>query len=356
MNVAVIGTGFGADTIVPAFSGLPGVKVVAICGGRDTEKTRAVAEAHRIPVCRASVSEICAMPEVDLVAVASPHACHFEGVHLALEHGKHIVCEKPLALTSAEIEQLIMRSRSQDRLHLVNHQLRFLAPIADVRRRVSNGEVGRVYQASLRYRSPRYLDPAVNRREWWFRNDLGGGMMLAMGPHLVDLIQYWFGDTIVSVSASADRVIDTVRTREAPVTEVDTESAFACHVRLADGASVFLSATAVAVRPMSLEVDIYGSAGEIHYRSDGRLEIHTLDGCGVRSIIPPEAAGAGEPQGTIFQQAYRVFARALAEAVATGDRVPVVAATDFADYAYKHRVLAAIKNSCREGRTVPVTG
>ena len=150
MNVAVIGTGFGANTIVPAFSGLPGVKVVAICGGRDTEKTRAIAEAHRIPVC-------CASAGGDLRDARGGPGGRGISARLPLRGGEsctgareaHRVREAGLALTSAEIEQLVASSRSQDRLHLVNHQLRFLAPIADVRRRVSNGEVGRVYQASL---------------------------------------------------------------------------------------------------------------------------------------------------------------------------------------------------------------
>lgn len=352
LGIGVAGTGFGASTIVPAFRRIPDVRVVAICGGSDTAKTRAIAEAHGIPVHDLGFGAMCGLAGVDLVAIASPHEFHSEMVHRAVAEQKHVLCEKPLALTADDVETLCAWNGRSDRLHLMNHQLRYHPCIREMRDRIRNGDIGRPYQVHVRYEGNRYVGANASRREWWFRSALGGGMILAMGPHLIDLVQFWFGNLFSAVQATAAKVLESVELADGRSVAVDAESAWTCAARLTDGTAVLLSCTAVSHRPMSLEAEVHGTDGNLRFRSPGHLElVRTRPGGHHVTALCPDAVY--EPaEGTLFQHAFFRYASAIAEAIRSGSRQSVDDATDFADYAYKHRVMEAIRQSSAESRVV----
>src|SRR5687768_15590544 len=100
LSAAVVGTGFIGPVHVEAIRRL-GHRVVGVLGS-SAEKSRAAAEALGIPHGYADFAELLADPAVEVVHLASPNRLHFEQCKAAIAAGKHIVCEKPLAMTTAE--------------------------------------------------------------------------------------------------------------------------------------------------------------------------------------------------------------------------------------------------------------
>lgn len=354
LGVAVAGTGFGANTIVPAFNRIRGVHIVGVCGGTDSAKTKTVAQAHGIPKWDATFEALCESDGVDLVAIASPHEFHCDMVRVAMAKQKHILCEKPLALTSQEVDALCAMSRRSERLHLMNHQLRFHRCIREIRERMRRGDVGQPRQVHVRYRINRYVGQGFDRREWWFKSERGGGLILAMAPHLIDLVQFWLGNTFATVRGTAARMLDEVQVADGRTISVDAESAFTCAAGMTDGTEVFLSATAVSPSPMALEIEIVGSEGELLFRSPETLRLARVRGGESSFTELCREDTRRSPDGSMFQQAFQQYAAAIVEALETGNRDPIADATDFSDYGYKHRVIAALRRSIADGRPVSV--
>lgn len=105
IGVGILGTGVGIRTYLPAFQALSCLNVVAIAGS-NMERGMAFAQAHGIPEAM-DFRSICTHPNVDLVCVATPNPRHRIEAAAALEAGKHVLCEKPLAMNTQETRELI---------------------------------------------------------------------------------------------------------------------------------------------------------------------------------------------------------------------------------------------------------
>src|SRR5262252_7423728 len=108
VRVGIIGGGIGIRSMLPAFRATPGAEVVAICAS-GLERSRQIAAQEGIPRPMADYRQLCDLDVLDLVCVASPTAHHFEHVAHALESGKAVLAEKPLALTLEQTQELCRR-------------------------------------------------------------------------------------------------------------------------------------------------------------------------------------------------------------------------------------------------------
>jgi predicted dehydrogenase len=128
MRIGVIGTKWGLMH-VGAFRAA-GAEVAALCG-KTVEHTREVAAREGIPLATTDVRELCAA--VDVVVVASPDALHRAHVVAALDAGRAVLCEKPLARTEEEAQAMVERARASGRLCAVNFPYRMLPPLRALR-------------------------------------------------------------------------------------------------------------------------------------------------------------------------------------------------------------------------------
>jgi len=356
VRVAVAGTGFAQRTILPALSEIESVEVVTLSGGRDLNKTRAVAERFNIPQWELAFDQMVAQPGLDLVFIASPHQYHFDMVRSALEHDLHIVCEKPLALTMSDIEYLLNQSQASEKLHLVNHQLRFFPLFLTFRDLIREGAIGRPYFVKITFQTSRLVSPGMTWR-WWFEPENGGGMVLAMGSHLVDLVQFWFGQTIQDVNAYMSPVLNSLPDENGVPRQLHAESLFQARLTLEQDAVADIFCTGVSYQSTFLEINIYGADGEIHFQSPDRAVLYRFDGQGKKQqapLVPDRPDGAeNEVSGSLFDVAFAHLARNLVEALAKNspavlkDRV-----TRFTDYYYHFQVLEAMKQSHETRTTV----
>jgi predicted dehydrogenase len=346
IGVAIVGTGFGARVVLPALESDCRVRVVALLGGADRARTQALAEAHGIGVWGTSFEAVCARDDVDLVAIATPHAFHYAMVREALAARKHVLCEKTLGLTLNEAEDLARWAAACPGLHLVNLQLRFHPAIRAMGQTLRAGRIGRPYEAQLLFRTDRYLFPSRAPRDWWFDPAQGGGLISAVGPHFVDLVDEWFGLDVESMHSGADRVLDSVADGAGGRLDVRAESAFSCALSLRNGPRVWLSATAVAPTPTQLEISVLGAEGELRLRAPDTAELYaSRNGSAARETL---YAGTGR---SVFADAFSCFAKVLVDALALENPAPPDGAVTFERYVGQHRLLDAMRgNSGDESR------
>jgi len=149
-----------------------------------------------------SVERLCGLKELDAVYVATPNPFHAEHAIAALEHGKHVMVEKPMALTLEDCDRMIAAAEKNNVKLMVAHTRSFNPPIRKMREVISSGRLGTVTQVhTLRY-SPWLLRP---REPVEINTELGGGVCYRQAPHQVDIARLLGGGMVRSVRAHAGR-------------------------------------------------------------------------------------------------------------------------------------------------------
>ncbi len=354
--IGIIGTGVGLRTHLPAFRSLPGVAVTAVAGS-STERAKAYAIAHGVERAL-DVETLCALPEIDLVCVTSPNPYHRAQAGQALGSGKHVLCEKPLAMNAEETDELIeLACRYPRQLALVNHQLRFNPYIVRVRELLRDGAIGRPYYARVHQQSTGFSDRNAPW-SWSFDSRCGGGVRLAMGSHLVDLLQFWFGSEVCTVCAALDPVVKSRKDELGAKTEVLASGFFSASVELESGTSVQLSATAAACGRPSFDFSIFGDEGELHFDLAGKLRGAFLRKRGEIREIPVEGVADSERRNevSIFSGSFAYFAPRIVDSIRHGDRGGLRLAAVFADAQRTQRVLDALATAANHSQMVRLSG
>ena len=144
IGVGVIGYGYWGPNLVRNFADLEGCRVVSVC---DRDPARVVQAERRYPGVRGTTDPrtLIDAPDVDAVVVATPVAAHYELASAALDAGKHVLVEKPLAATSEQVERLIERAMRRNRVLMVDHTFVYTGAVRKMRDLVAAGEIGDIY-------------------------------------------------------------------------------------------------------------------------------------------------------------------------------------------------------------------
>lgn len=221
INVGVVGTGFMGVAHTEALRRV-GVNVCGIVGSTP-ERAQAKADAANLPAVFASLDALLADPAIHAVHITSPNALHYPQVSAALAAGKHVICEKPLALDSTETASLLALAKTSGLVHAVCFNQRFYPIVHQARAMVEAGELGRVRLVSGGYLQDwLLLDTDWN---WRLVAEKAGGLraIADIGSHWFDNVQFVTGQLIDEVMADLHTFV-TVRNH--PMGEVET---FAAH-------------------------------------------------------------------------------------------------------------------------------
>ena len=217
-KVGVIGVGF----IGPAhMEGIrrQGFEVVAIAES-DQETADAAADRLLVPKAYGDWKDLIADPDIDVVHIASPNYLHFEQAKAALEADKHVICEKPLAMTAEESGELVQLARSKNLVNAVNFNIRFYPLVHEAKARIEEGDLGeQIYIIQGSYLQDwLLLDTDWN---WRLEPDLGGELRAVadIGSHWMDLVTFITGTRIKSVFADFETFIPI---RRKPKKKIDT--------------------------------------------------------------------------------------------------------------------------------------
>lgn len=196
LRLGVIGLGRAFTLMLPTFAMHPGVRLVAATDPRPEARERFALDFDAASYD--SAEALCNDPTVQAIYVASPHQFHVEHVRLAASAGKHILVEKPMALTIADGEAMISAARAANVHLLVGHSHSFDDPYLRARTLIETGEFGRVQMiTALNYTDFLYRP----RRPEELDTRLGGGVVFSQAAHQVDVVRLLAGSPAQSVSA-----------------------------------------------------------------------------------------------------------------------------------------------------------
>ena len=355
---AIVGNGFARQVVLPCLRLVPRVRVAALCS-RNAERARETAEEFQIPEVFTDYRSMIASAEPDLVLVTAPPHLHGEISVFALENGCHVLCEKPTALNSGQAARMLDAARAAgDRLHLIDHELRFDPARRKIRELIAGGWVGRVRHGSWTHRSAGYADPA-RPFTWWHERSKGGGLLGAVGSHAVDLFRYWIGefdqalgDLRIQVPLRNDPAAGSPR-------EVETDDAFTALLRLRDGservepgATVALDMSVAAPGPWVTRIEVLGSEGSLYLDEAGTLWGSKSGATTWETIAVKEDDVSKKDRelipDTVWARSFLRYARRISEAMAAASPSVPDAAT-FEDGLRVQEVLDAVRASNASG-------
>jgi predicted dehydrogenase len=359
---------------------LPLRPVLAAIAGRDAAAVRAAADKHGWAAAETDWRALVARDDVQIVDVCTPGDSHAEIAIAALEAGKHVLCEKPLANSVAEAEAMVAaaeRARGRGQLAMVGFNYRRVPALTYARRLIAEGRIGALRHVRVTYLQDWLVDPDFPLTWRLERERAGSGALGDLGAHIVDIAQYLAGEPLVGVSAQTEIFVKerplldgasagltaSGGTLRGPVT-VDDAAVFTG--RLASGALATFEATRMATgRKNALRLEINGEHGSLAFDLERLNELSFHDHhepavtAGFRRILVTEAEHpyleAWWPPGHAlgYEHTFVHQARDLVEAIASGtDPMP-----SFADGLQVQRVLAAVEESAQKNSVyTPVQG
>ncbi len=227
-GLGLLGCGAFGRFCLRAYARLPGVRLAAAARARSPE-ARALCHELGMRVL-GEYRDVIRDEEVDVVHVATPPSSHRELAMAALDAGKHVLCEKPPALTADEAQELADAARRAGRFCAVNFVMRHAPVSAAVRRILRDGPLGRPLAARVTNLGS---DAGLAPDHWFWDKRLSGGIFVEHGVHFFDLYGGWLGAGRVVSAAAADRLRPPVP-EEAPTPEDRVQ----CTVRHDSGALV----------------------------------------------------------------------------------------------------------------------
>lgn len=219
LTAALIGTGFMGMAHTEALRRL-GIRIHGILGS-SPEKSRQAATTFGIEKAYTSYDEVLSDRAVQVVHITTPNRFHFEQASQALQAGKHVLCEKPLAMTAEESSTLVDIATKSDTVAGVNYNIRYYPLNIEARSRVQTGEIGDIYSIYGNYVQDWLLYPTDYN--WRVLADEGGLLRAVadIGTHWLDLVQTITGLEVESVCANL-KTVHPIRQR--PKGEVETFS------------------------------------------------------------------------------------------------------------------------------------
>lgn len=349
VKIGLIGTGVGLRTYLPAFKDIHDSEVLVISGS-SIERATKLAQQHGIKHAM-SYQDLCKHPEIDLVCVTSPNLYHREQVVAALRAGKHVLCEKPLAMNVNETRELInISSAHSGQLALVNHQLRFNPYLRKVKQLLEEGRLGRPYFLRMHQQSTGFSDRQATW-SWSFDATQGGGVRLAMGSHLIDLVIYWLGERVKHVSGSLDPVVSYRCNSDNVKVPVSASGFFSASLQFAEGLSVQLSATAASCSSPAFEFNLFGEEGELHFNLSDKLTGAFLDNRGETVEISVDGVSEEERANrvSIFSGSFPYYAEEIIRSIQNSEWMTLAPAATFSDALVTQNVLDALKSAATTG-------
>lgn len=383
IRVAVIGTGFVGPHHVDAVRRGGYAQVVALAGS-DLGRTESRARALGVPRATTDVADLFADEDIDAVHICTPNDTHVSLARAALEAGKHVVVEKPLALTGAEAQELVALAARKRRHAAVCFTYRGYPMVRQARQLVAEGELGEVRLVHGAYLQDWLLEETDYN--WRLENGAGGPSRAVadIGSHWFDTVEYVSGQRVQGVFADLATFLPTRRRPRAggvtfsaaggplDAVAVQSEDAATILVRFEGGArGLALVSQISAGHKNDFRLEVAGSRRSIAWEQERPNELwlgaREAEGSRLRPREPGDpwptgtpALPAGHPEGwsEALRDLFRPFYRAIAEGCDPADPADPGVPAEYptlADGARAVRFVEAVLASARTGAWTSLT-
>lgn len=375
IGAAVIGTGFIGTVHIEALRRL-GVQVAGVLGssaGRGAERAAALG----VDRAYGSLDELLGDRKVQVVHVTSPNVAHYEQVLKVLAAGKHVICEKPLAMTSAQSSDMVALARQSGKVAAVCYNVRFYPLNQQAHRMVLDGDLGEVRLITGHYHQDWLAKPSD--WNWRLETDAGGVLRSVgdIGTHWVDLTSFISGQRVSAVMADLSTFIPERQRPLGPVEtfakadgakevrRIETDDAATILLRYSNGARGVLSTSQISHgRKNALTWDIAGSAASAAWNSETPDHLWIGHRDAPNQILQRDpglmnavgAAAAALPGGHVegFADSFAAFFRQFYRDVSRGHRSGDATYASFEDGHHEMLFCDAVIESAQTGRWVGV--
>ncbi|MCU1418090.1 MAG: dehydrogenase [Schumannella sp.] len=377
MRVAMIGYGFmGAAhsqgwRVAPRFFDLPSFPEMTVVVGRSADAVEAAAEKWGWAESATDWRQVIARDDIDIVDIVTPGDSHAEIAIAALEAGKHVLCEKPLANTVEQAEAMAEaaeKAAARGVFAMLGHTYRRVPATTFARDLIAAGKIGTVQQVRASYLQDWLVDPATPL-VWRLQKELAGsGALGDIGAHIIDLSQYISGQRLVSVSGTLETIIKKRPLLESTsglggvggteLGEVTVDDVALFTGRYDSGVLGIFEATRFATgRKNALRIEVSGSKGAIAFDLEDLNTLQFYDSTAPAGeqgftrilVTEPEHPYTANwwPTGHTlgYEHGFVHQAKDFVEAVVAGQQP----SPSFADGVQVQRVLAAVEASANTG-------
>ncbi|OQO89366.1 dehydrogenase [Saccharomonospora piscinae] len=366
LGVAMVGHAFmgavhsQAWRSVARFFDVPVTPKMAVLTGRDADRTAQAADRMGWESASTDWRAVIARDDIDLVDICTPGDTHAEIAIAALEAGKHVLCEKPLANTVDEAQRMVEaaeRARERGVYSMVAFNYRRVPALAFARKLVAEGRLGELRHVRAVYLQD-WLADADSPMTWRLRKEqAGSGALGDIGAHIIDATQFVTGQRISGVSGLTETFV-----RQRPSGEgtedVTVDDCAIFTARFDSGAVGSFEATRYALgRKNAMRMEINGSRGSLSFDFESMNELWFHDGDedpetgGFRRIVVTEPThpylGAWWPPGHVLGYEH-TFTHELADLL-TALAAGTAPEPSFADGLRVQRVLSAVEHSAENG-------
>ena len=277
VRVGLIGSGFARRVQLPAMAFVPGVKPMAIAS-RHRANAEAVAREFGLAQVFADGMDLAASPDVDLVIVSSTPDTHARFAIAALQAGKHVLCEKPMALDAFEAAQMVTASeRHPDKLAWIDHELRFEPNRRRARELIRSDAIGELRHIELTLKPYLRGDGRPQASDapwtWWSDGARGGGILGAVGSHLIDLCRFWSGNEISYVAGLVETFVKERKDETGALRPVTADDFVSCVLQTSSGAVATITLSTVAHHGPGHFGQVTGSDGSLLLSGETKLEL-----------------------------------------------------------------------------------
>src|SRR5262245_56558899 len=350
LRVGVVGAGIGAIHLA-AYAQIPEVEIVALAG-LDDERVRRVAAEYKVPRTYREYEHLLAAPDVDAVSICLPNVLHAPVSMAALQAGKHVLVEKPLARTPEEGRAMMAAAQESGRILMVSFDKRYRGDVQWIKQYIDSGAVGKIYYAKAHW----MRRSGIPRLGSWFvsKEQAGGGPLIDLGVHVLDIAMYLMGEPApLAVSANTYAEFGPRglhgcaggRWSTDQLNRYEVEDLATAFIRLEGGATLLLEASWATHSAAGDDygVTLYGSEGGVElfvrdYGYENTVRVFTDVG-GVPTDLAPKI-----PKGKGHLHVIERFAAAVL------DGAPPIPSAE--EGMRRVEVIAACYQSAREGREV----
>jgi predicted dehydrogenase len=339
VKVGVVGLGWAASGHLPAFARNPNCVVDALCTSKDlsAEEVRALTGGHEATVYH-DYDEFLAHPGLDVVDICTPHSVHAPQAIAAARAGKHLMIEKPLAVTWEDLLAMKEAIEAAGVLSTVYFELRFIPHFQLVRSVTEKGLLGDIHYFEVDYYHA--IGPWYGQWEWNVKKDMGGSSLITAGVHALDALLDFANRPVQQVSAYS------IKSSAAWAQPYEYDTTSVSLLRFEDGAIGKCTSSVDCRQPYVFNVHLVGSEGTLW---NDEMWTTQIDGLEPEEWmkLPTTRAESGD----VLDHPYPPQVDHFIECVRTGKDSFI----NFAEAFKTHRVMFAIEKSLAEGRPVDLS-
>jgi predicted dehydrogenase len=338
-NVAIIGYGWAATAHIAAINAAPNAQVTAVWSSRPLDSAELSAR-HGLPIkTYTDLAAMLASPDIDVVDITSYPNQHAAQFIAAARAGKHIIVEKPLAISWDEIVQMKRAAEATGSRVCVCFECRWSSQFLATKAVIDQGLIGALHYGEIDYYHG--IGPWYGQYRWNTKRELGGSALLTAGCHALDALLLCMGSEVEEVTSYA------TQSAHPTFAAYEYQTSAVTILRFANGAAGKCAAVVDCFQPYYFHTHLVGSEGSI---LDNKF--HSMKLAGLNKHAWSSLSMKLLDSGDVSDHPYQTQFQAFFDALDAGNQMPL---TGLADAFTTHRVIAAADKSASERRPVKLS-